>query len=47
MYIPSLIAYGPQGNPPVIKPRENLVFEIEVLEVKDMPKQAEAPMMPQ
>jgi hypothetical protein len=31
----------------VIKPRENLVFEIEVLEVKDMPKQAEGPMMPQ
>jgi FKBP-type peptidyl-prolyl cis-trans isomerase FkpA len=47
MYIPSLMAYGPQGNPPVIKPRENLVFDIEVLEVKDMPKQAEGPMMPQ
>jgi FKBP-type peptidyl-prolyl cis-trans isomerase FkpA len=49
MYIPSLMAYGPQGNPPVIKPRENLVFDIHVVEVKDMPKQAAGPgpMMPQ
>ena len=49
MYIPSLMAYGPQGNPPVIKPRENLVFDIHVVEVKDMPKQpaGPGPMMPQ
>lgn len=51
MYIPSLMAYGPQGNPPVIKPRENLVFDVHVVEVKDMPKQAAGPgpmpMMPQ
>ena len=37
--IPSILAYGPQGNPPAIKPNENLVFDIEVVEVKDLPKQ--------
>jgi FKBP-type peptidyl-prolyl cis-trans isomerase FkpA len=47
MYIPSLMAYGPQGNPPVIKPKENLVFDIEVLQVKEMPAQPQGPMMPQ
>jgi FKBP-type peptidyl-prolyl cis-trans isomerase len=35
IFIPSSMGYGPQGSPPVIKPNENLIFEIEVLEVKD------------
>jgi FKBP-type peptidyl-prolyl cis-trans isomerase len=39
MYVPSTLAYGPQGNPPVIKPYENLIFEIEVVEVKEAPAQ--------
>lgn len=39
MYVPSTLAYGPQGNPPVIKPYENLIFEIEVVEVKEAPQQ--------
>ena len=35
IYIPSVIAYGPQGNPPVIQPNQNLMFEIDVLDVGD------------
>ena len=45
LYIPSSLAYGPQGSPPVIKPYENLIFEIEVVEVKEAPKNP-APGMP-
>jgi FKBP-type peptidyl-prolyl cis-trans isomerase FkpA len=33
-YIPSIIGYGPQGSPPVIPPDANLIFEMEVLDVK-------------
>ena len=47
LFIPSLMAYGPQGSPPAIKPKENLMFEIDVVEVKDMPSQPAGPMMPQ
>jgi FKBP-type peptidyl-prolyl cis-trans isomerase len=39
IFIPSILAYGPQGNPPTIKPNENLIFDIEVVEVKDLPQQ--------
>jgi FKBP-type peptidyl-prolyl cis-trans isomerase len=35
LYIPSLLAYGPQGTPPVVKPYQNLMFEIELVSVKD------------
>jgi FKBP-type peptidyl-prolyl cis-trans isomerase len=37
IFIPSSLGYGPQGNPPAIKPNENLIFDIEVVEVKDLP----------
>ncbi len=33
LYIPSGLAYGPQGSPPVIGPDSTLVFEIELLEI--------------
>jgi FKBP-type peptidyl-prolyl cis-trans isomerase len=46
LYVPSTLAYGPQGNPPVIKPYENLIFEIEVVEVKDAPAQQPQGMPP-
>jgi len=42
IYIPSLLAYGPQGNPPKIKPNTILVFEMENLDITDkqpMPQQ--------
>ena len=45
LYIPSTLAYGPQGSPPVIKPYENLIFEIEVVDVKEAPKN-QTPGMP-
>lgn len=35
VYIPSLLAYGQQGNPPKIQPNEVLVFELEVLDITD------------
>lgn len=46
LYIPSSLAYGPQGSMPVIKPYENLIFEIEVVEVKDAPKEQPQGMPP-
>lgn len=38
LYIPSSLGYGPQGSAPVIKPYEKLIFEIEVVDVKEAPK---------
>lgn len=35
IYIPSFIAYGAQGRPPVIQPNQNLLFELEVVEITD------------
>ncbi|MFL5789171.1 MAG: FKBP-type peptidyl-prolyl cis-trans isomerase [Flavisolibacter sp.] len=39
IYIPSSLAYGPQGRMPKIKPNENLIFDIEIVDIKDAPKQ--------
>lgn len=48
LYIPSMLAYGPQPPSPDIKPFENLIFEIEVLDVKDKaPAQSNIPQQPQ
>jgi FKBP-type peptidyl-prolyl cis-trans isomerase len=45
LYIPSVVAYGAQGRPPVIQPNQNLVFEIEVVDVTDnRPAPPTAPM---
>jgi FKBP-type peptidyl-prolyl cis-trans isomerase len=41
LYIPSLLAYGPQGTPPVVKPYQNLMFEIELVSVKDKTEETE------
>ncbi len=41
LFIPSVLAYGSRGQN-VIKPNSNLIFEIEVLDVKDSPH-AQAP----
>ncbi len=46
IYIPSVLAYGSQGSPPVIKPNQNLMFEVEVTSVRDAPPQQNMPQMP-
>ncbi|HEX4374828.1 MAG TPA: FKBP-type peptidyl-prolyl cis-trans isomerase [Puia sp.] len=37
IFIPGANGYGQQGNPPVIKPFENLVFDIEIDSVRNAP----------
>ena len=44
LFIPSLLAYGIQGNPPVIPPFSNLIFEIEIADVTAAPAQTAPPM---
>lgn len=46
IYIPSSLGYGAQGAPPVIKPNESLIFDIEVVDVKDKPENPQEPIMP-
>jgi FKBP-type peptidyl-prolyl cis-trans isomerase FkpA len=46
LFIPSILGYGPQGNPPAIKPNQNLIFDVEVVEVKDLVR-SPMPQMPQ
>ena len=33
LFIPSAIGYGPRGNMPVIKPNENLIFDVELVDI--------------
>lgn len=35
LYVPSILAYGANPNSPAIKPYEQLIFDIEVLDVKE------------
>jgi FKBP-type peptidyl-prolyl cis-trans isomerase len=37
LFIPSVLAYGPQPPTPLIQPFESLIFEIEVLDVTNRP----------
>jgi len=38
VFIPYQLAYGDQGRPPLIPPKADLVFDIELLSISDMPK---------
>ncbi len=46
LFIPGMMGYGQQGAGGVIKPFENLIFDIEVVDVAEAPKQP-ARQMPQ
>lgn len=46
VYVPSMLGYGMQGRAPSIQPYENLVFEIELLDITDAPKQQAPPVVP-
>lgn len=35
VYIPSVLGYGPSGNPPKIGPNEVLIFELQTLDISD------------
>lgn len=43
IYVPSMLGYGPQGNPPAIAPYECMAFDMEIANVKPTPKAAPAP----
>jgi FKBP-type peptidyl-prolyl cis-trans isomerase FkpA len=48
IYVPSILAYGAQPGTPLIKPFEHLIFDIEMLDIKDKaPAQPAGPQMPQ
>jgi len=46
LFIPSILAYGPQPPSPELQPFENLIFDIDVLKVSDQPIQQQMPGMP-
>jgi len=48
VYIPSMLAYGPRPTTPKIKPYENLIFDLEMVDIKDKaPAPPAQPMGPQ
>jgi len=48
LFIPSMLAYGPQPPSPEIKPFEHLIFDVEVVDVLDKaPAQPGMPQQPQ
>jgi len=44
MYIPAFLGYGQQGAPPDIPPSSNLIFDIQIVDVKDAPPPAKPQM---
>lgn len=44
IYLPSMLAYGPNPGTPNIKPYEHLIFDLEVVDVQDKAPQTNMPM---
>ncbi len=45
VYVPSALGYGAQGRAPNIQPNQNLIFELELLDIKAAPK-PQVPVLP-
>jgi len=43
LYVPSDLAYGAEGRPPTIPPAATLVFDIELIDIKEAPAASAAP----
>lgn len=46
IYIPSILAWGGNPSSPIIKPYENVIFEIEIVDIKDKAPMAKQEQMP-
>ncbi len=46
IYIPAMLAYGQNGQPPVIPQYANMIFEIEILDITKAAPQPAQPQMP-
>ncbi len=46
IFIPAMLAYGQNGNPPVIPAYSNIIFDVEIVDLGDTPAPAPQPGMP-